>query len=140
MQSLVFLRLNSFGSATSVTITGLSLLPRRSPQNARYRIGLSATPEHYLDEERNARLKAYYGEIVFSYTLKQAIEDKVLTPYNYHPRLVELTLPEAEEFIALSDEIARQFARDQGQAGGKPSIGLTALLMKRSRIVGVGGQ
>lgn len=106
------------------------------PQNARYRIGLSATPEHYLDEERNARLKAYYGEIVFSYTLKQAIQDKVLTPYNYHPRLVELTLQEAEEFIALSDEIARQFARDQGQAGGKPSIGLTALLMKRSRIIG----
>ena len=106
------------------------------PKNARYRIGLSATPEHYLDEERNARLKAYYSEIVFSYTLKQAIEDKVLTPYNYHPRLVELTLPEAEEFIALSDEIARQFARDQGQPGGKPSTGLTALLMKRARIVG----
>ncbi len=106
------------------------------PKNARYRIGLSATPIHYLDEERNARLKAYYGEIVFSYTLSQAIQDKVLTPYNYHPRLVELTLPEAEEFIALSDEIARQFARDQGSKGGKPSVGLQALLMKRSRIVG----
>lgn len=106
------------------------------PLNARYRIGLSATPEHYLDADRNARLKAYYGDIVFSYTLKQAIEDKVLTPYNYYPRLVELTATEAEEFISLSDEIARQFARDQGQGSGKPSIGLTALLMKRSRIVG----
>ena len=90
---------------------------------------------NFFRSER-CRLKAYYGEIVFSYTLKQAIQDKVLTPYNYQPRLVELTLQEAEEFIALSDEIARQFARDQGQAGGKPSIGLTALLMKRSRIVG----
>lgn len=106
------------------------------PQNARYRIGLSATPEHYLDEDRNARLKAYYGDIVFSYTLKQAIKDKVLTPYNYYPRVVELTDDEAEEFISLSDEIARQFARDQGQGASRPSVGLTALLMKRSRIVG----
>jgi superfamily II DNA or RNA helicase len=107
------------------------------PQNARYRIGLSATPEHYLDDERNARLKAYYGDVVFSYSLKQAIEDKVLTPYNYYPRLVTLTASEAEEFITLSDEIARQFAREgQSKGSGKPSQSLTALLMKRSRIVG----
>jgi len=106
------------------------------PPNARYRIGLSATPEHYLDDERNARLKAYYGEVVYSYTLKQAIEDKVLTPYNYFPRLVTLTAEEAEEFIRLSDQIAQQFAREGAAGGQGMSAGLTALLMKRSRIVG----
>lgn len=106
------------------------------PQNARYRIGLSATPEHYLDDDRNARLRAYYGEIVFSYTLKQAIEDKVLTPYNYYPHLVALTDDEAQEFIALSDEIARLFAREGQGGGSKPSQGLTALLMKRARLIG----
>jgi superfamily II DNA or RNA helicase len=104
------------------------------PQNARYRIGLSATPEHYLDTDRNARLKAYYGDVVFTYSLAQAIQDKVLTPYNYYPRVVELTHDEAAEFVELSDEIARRFARE-GQRG-KPSQGLTSLLMKRSRIVG----
>jgi superfamily II DNA or RNA helicase len=106
------------------------------PQNARYRIGLSATPEHYLDVERNQQLKSYYGDIVFKYSLQQAIEDKVLTPYNYFPHLVELTNDEAEEFISLSEEIGRMIAREGGATGGKLSLGLTALLMKRSRLVG----
>lgn len=105
------------------------------PQNARYRIGLSATPMHYLDEERNDRLKAYYGEVVYTYSLKQAIDDEVLTRYNYYPKVVTLTAEEADEFIALSDEIARLFARE-GQGSGKPSQNLTALLMKRSRLIG----
>ena len=48
--------------------------------DARFRIGLSATPQHYLDEDRNERLNAFYGDIVYRYTLKQAIEEKVLTP------------------------------------------------------------
>lgn len=106
------------------------------PANARYRIGLSATPEHYLDEARNDRLRAFYGEVVATYTLAQAIEDKVLTPYNYFPQLVELTHTEAEEFIELSDEIARAYARAGGSEGGQTSHVLTGLLMKRSRLVG----
>jgi superfamily II DNA or RNA helicase len=105
------------------------------PQNAQYRIGLSATPEHYLDDERNARLKSYYGDIVSRYTLKQAIEDKVLTPYNYFPRVVKLTGGESEDFVNLSNEIARQFGRDTGGGGLGGNTVLSALLLKRARIV-----
>lgn len=108
------------------------------PGQARYRIGLSATPEHYLDAERNARLAAYYGQTVFTYTLAQAIADGVLTPYDYFPHLVELTRDEADEFIGLSNEIARAYAREAGVgvgAGAKPSLGLTAMLMKRARVI-----
>ncbi|OYY66581.1 DEAD/DEAH box helicase family protein [Sphingomonas sp. 28-62-11] len=104
------------------------------PEQARYRIGLSATPEHYLDAERNARLAAYYGETVFTYTLAQAIDDGVLTPYDYFPHIVELTADEADEFVDLSNDIARAFARE-ASAGSKPSLGLTALLMKRARVI-----
>lgn len=103
------------------------------PSNAAYRIGLSATPEHYLDGERNARLTAYYGKTVFTYSLKQAIEDKILTPYNYYPCLVELTKDEATAFIGLSDEVARVVAREGTKS--RMSQGLTALLMKRARLV-----
>jgi hypothetical protein len=106
------------------------------PSNARYRIGLSATPEHYMDQEKNSRLKYYYGDIIFTYSLKQAIEDKVLTPYNYFPTAVELTLPEAQEFIAISDEIAQQFARNGVILAENSSASLRALLMKRARIIG----
>ena len=86
---------------------------------------MSATPEHYLDGEKNDRLAAYYGKTVFTYTLKQAIEDKVLTPYDYFPTLVELTVAETEEFIRLSDEIGRLFVRE-GRRSPKPSQNLTA--------------
>ncbi|MEI9850118.1 MAG: DEAD/DEAH box helicase family protein [Sphingomonas sp.] len=103
------------------------------PESAGYRIGLSATPEHYLDADRNARLAAYYGETVFTYSLRQAIEDGVLTPYDYFPHIVALTHDEAEEFVELSNEIARSFTREA--AASKPSQGLTALLMRRARMI-----
>ncbi|MEO7892222.1 MAG: DEAD/DEAH box helicase family protein [Vicinamibacterales bacterium] len=104
------------------------------PEQARYRIGLSATPEHYLDTDRNARLAAYYGETVFTYTLGQAIADGVLTPYDYYPHIVELTDDEADEFVELSNDIARAFAREASAAS--KSMGLTALLMRRARVIG----
>lgn len=106
------------------------------PEHARFRIGLSATPEHYLDEERNERLAEFYGEIVFRYTLRQAIEDKVLTPYMYFPHLVVLTEPEAEEFVSLSEQIGRILARQKGASAVDGNAQLTALLMRRARIVG----
>lgn len=106
------------------------------PSHARYRIGLSATPEHYLDDERNERLNEFYGDIVSTYTLKQAIEDKVLTPYLYYPHLVELTESEADEFVELSEQIGRIMARRQDGKAGDMSPQLTGLLMRRARLVG----
>jgi superfamily II DNA or RNA helicase len=105
------------------------------PTHARYRIGLSATPEHYLDDERNERLSAFYGDIVSSYSLKQAITDKVLTPYAYYPHLVEFTIEEAEEFVDLSEQIGRIMARRNGKAS-EMTPQLTGLLMRRARLVG----
>jgi len=106
------------------------------PEHARFRIGLSATPEHYLDEDRNTRLNEYYGKIVSTYSLKRAIEEKVLTPYHYYPHVVELTEEETDEFVALSEEIGRLFAR-QNQAKKPPSNQhLTALMMARARLLG----
>ena len=107
------------------------------PEQARYRLGLSATPEHYLDEERNERLRKFYGEVVFRYTLRQAIEDKVLTPYRYYPHLVALTGIETEQFVELSDQIGQLLAR-QKDAGGsiRENTQLKALLIRRARLVG----
>ncbi len=106
------------------------------PEHAKYRIGLSATPDHYLDEERNDRLAGFYGETVYRYTLEQAIKDKVLTPYMYHPHLVMLTESEAEEFVSLSDQIGRLFARLQSSSAVGSNTQLTGLLMRRARLVG----
>jgi superfamily II DNA or RNA helicase len=106
------------------------------PEHARYRIGLSATPQHYIDEERNERLNEFYGKVVSRYTLKQAIEDEVLTPYVYRPHLVELTEIEADDFISLSEQIGKLAARQKSDKSGSTSQQLTALLMRRARLVG----
>lgn len=105
------------------------------PVGAKYRLGLSATPEHHFDEARNERLNDFYGGVVFSYSLKQAIEDQVLTPYEYHPHMVELTQDEAEEFVELSWQIGRIVAR-RGNQTNDMSSQLTSLLVKRARLTG----
>ena len=104
------------------------------PHNARFIIGLSATPEHYLDDERNRRLEKFYGQIIYSYDLEKAISDGVLTPYKYFPHLVELTYDEANEFEALSKRIGQLIAaKDEGNHGLPENV--KSLLMKRSRLV-----
>ena len=103
---------------------------------ARFRLGLSATPFHYLDEEKNERLREVYERSVYDYTLADAVRDKVLTPYEYHPIPVELNESEAQEYLELSDQIARIYVRAQNDKGGAAQQQLKALLMRRSRLIG----
>jgi len=110
---------------------GGKLLPE-----ARFRLGLSATPFHYMDEEANQRLRDVYDRSVFRYTLADAVRDKVLTPYEYLPLPVELTEQEAQDYLDLSDQIARQFAATKNKPGGAGGDRLKALLMRRARLVG----
>ena len=104
--------------------------------NARFRIGLSATPFHYLDQEANDRLRAVYDKSVYQYGLAEAVEDKVLTPYEYIPIPVELTHSEAQDYVALSDQIARAFAASKDDMSGPSGERLKSLLMRRARLVG----
>lgn len=66
------------------------------PINFNCRMGLSATP--YEPDEPEV-LKKYFGEIVYSYSIKKAISEGYLTPYEYHPIFVEFTSEEAEKYI-----------------------------------------
>ena len=59
---------------------GLVLLERYE-----YRLGLSATPDRYLDEIGTERVRRYFGGTIFRYSLAMAIGDDILTPYDYHP-------------------------------------------------------
>lgn len=105
-------------------------------EGSKFRLGLSATPYHYLDDDANARLKSVYNKSVFKYNLGQAVEDKVLTPYEYFPIPVELTAEESEEYLDLSDQIARAFVAKNSDKRISGDERLKALLMKRSRLVG----
>lgn len=103
---------------------------------AKFRLGLSATPFHYLDEEANQRLREVYDRSVFQYTLADAVREEVLTPYEYTPVPVELTETEAQDYLDLSDQIARSYAAAKSDMGGPSGQRLKSLLMRRARLVG----
>ena len=76
-----------------------------------YRLGLTATPERYFDEEGTNVLLRYFNDIVFSYPLKDAIADGWLVPYYYYTKSVQLTVDELEKFRKYSKTMAENFER-----------------------------
>lgn len=84
---------------------------------ANFRLGLSATPTRYFDDEGTGVLKAYFGEKpVFEMPLRKALETKkpngepLLTPYKYEPRFVSLTEAEIERYRKFAKTMARYSA------------------------------
>jgi superfamily II DNA or RNA helicase len=113
-----------------------SILPAL-PQHSRMRLGLSATPESTVNPNANARLKSFYGDVVSSFTLADALQAGVITPYDYHVSVVSLTDEEAEAFLALSEQISVLSAQRGGIDLEDPDDDqIKALLMKRARILG----
>jgi superfamily II DNA or RNA helicase len=86
------------------------------PQNAGYRLGLSATPKRHGDEEGTEALVDYFGEPVVSIGIKEAIYDhKALVEYVYEPHRIELTPDETIEYRKLSARIAAAYAKGDDQ-------------------------
>jgi len=105
------------------------------PVKAKFKLGLSATPFHYLDEEANNRLRDFYGEVVYRYTLYEAIENGILTQYEYHPLPVVLTQDETDEYFELSEKIGRIIAA-KGNNHSEKDERLQSVLMRRARLIG----
>lgn len=107
------------------------------PQQARMRLGLSATPEHYVDTEATRRIKDYYGDVVSEFTLAQALEAGVITPYQYHVCVVELSESEADAYRELSEKISKLAVfRNASDVDSAADDQMRALLAKRARILG----
>ena len=104
------------------------------PENAQLRLGLSATPERYLDPEGTASLVSYFGEILIDLGISDAIRIGALTPYRYFPVLVQLEDDESEEYVRITKRIGQLYG--QLQAGADTASSLDSLLLKRSRILG----
>ncbi|MHC2432722.1 DEAD/DEAH box helicase family protein [Bradyrhizobium sp. USDA 4451] len=111
---------------------GASKVAAALPSNAAYRLGLSATPEKWMDPEGTARIYGYFGKTVHTYSMADALRDKVLVPYRYHPLLVPLDNDEAEKYEEISAKLAK-FGIQEGSAD--LSEGAKALLMRRARIL-----
>lgn len=106
-------------------------------ETAGMRIGLSATPRRWFDEEGTKVIFDYFGNTCFVYTLNQAI-GKFLTPYEYHPQLVSLTESELELYEEITQKVTFIYNSKDSIADKQDRIKL--LLLKRARIVSSASQ
>ena len=78
-----------------------------------YRLGLSATPEVYNNEVGTNFVLSYFGGIIYSFDLDDALNNcdeegkTYLTPYEYLPQRVGLNESELSQYIDLSRQISR---------------------------------
>ena len=96
-----------------------------------YRLGLSATPNRWLDPEGNERLHDYFGETVYEFGLSRAMSEGFLTPYEYKPVLVELDADEVASYTVLTGQIAR--ALDAGETEIGPLLRRRAEVLNAAR-------
>jgi len=105
------------------------------PENISARLALSATPDRWFDDAGTAALRGYFGDTVFQFTLSDAIQRKILVPYTYYPRLVELTLDEMAEYQQMSEQIAKLAAMLASKDSEGLQQRLERLLMQRARLL-----
>lgn len=126
--------------ADEVHHLGAPHLRQSLPDHIRARLGLSATPDRWYDEEGTRAIYAYFSQgVVFEYGLGPAIANGHLSEYYYVPHVVHLTDEEAERYVALSIAIARLLGDENGSIDTidfQDDEQLKHLLFKRARLIG----
>ena len=103
------------------------------PTAFEYRLALSATIDRHNDETGTAALTDYFGEKCIEYSLKEAIDNKMLTRYFYYPVLTYLDADELEEYINLTHQLATAISKKAGKT--VLSEYAKQLLIKRARVI-----
>ncbi len=120
--------------ADEVHNLGARALQRALPARVRLRLGLSATPERWMDEEGTQAIRDYFGDVVFALSLEGALQLRppVLTPYAYHPVLVPLDDDEREQYLRITRQLGRLMVDPTAENLSDMAL---ALLLKRARLV-----
>jgi superfamily II DNA or RNA helicase/HKD family nuclease len=109
----------------------LKHLPRMILQ----RMGLSATPERIYDDVGSEQLYQFFNsrspQYTYRYTMKQAIEDKILCHYDYFPLFVELTDYEMQEYKYITDQLRKYIDPETGKYKKEAEM----LLLQRKRVI-----
>ncbi len=102
------------------------------------RMGLSATPNRAGDEYGTELILRYFeGVVLPPFTLKDAINSEVLTPYMYYPKKIFLSEREQELWDESTKKISTLYARLKSEKVEEPleEPSLKNLLIKRARII-----
>ena len=111
---------------------GAKRLQKCMLENFKYRLALSATLERHHDEEGTQSLYNYFKKVCITFTLEDAIKQGFLTPYYYHPVVVNLEPDELHEYTELTEKIINILRKNPGDELPKSA---EMLLIKRSRII-----
>lgn len=102
-----------------------------SPDFFNFRLGLSATPVRQYDEEGTEALFKFFGDVVFQFTLKEAI-GRCLVEYDYFVHPVELTHDEMDDWYDLTSKIKANAWRNKDN---KPDDYLAKLFRDRRALL-----
>ena len=92
-------------------------------------LGLSATPERPYDSGLDDIIIPNLGQIIYNYTYKDALADKVIVPFTIHNIVFEFTPEEQEAYDKLTKAIQIAITKE-----GFESERAIALLLKRARL------
>ena len=92
-------------------------------------LGLSATPDRQYDDGTIRYLEPILGPKIYSYSVRQALEDDVLCSFDLCNIQIPMTAIERSEFDKISRRIARVVARQD-----MDEEGLQSLLRRRARL------
>ncbi|MGY3716247.1 DEAD/DEAH box helicase family protein [Sutcliffiella cohnii] len=100
-----------------------------------YRIGLSATPDRWFDDEGSVRLREYFNVTVAEISITEAINKNFLTPYRFYPHIVHLSDDEYNNFNAITNRIIK-IQNDKELTQSEKQHKISQKLIERSKIIG----
>lgn len=100
--SISNIRSNGFIIGDECHYFGIKGLRKNKFDNIHGRLGLSATPDRWWDEDGTEALRFYFGDTVYEYSMEEAINNGILTEYKYTPFVIDLTEEEVKKYEKLT--------------------------------------
>ena len=129
--------------ADEVHMAGATNFSKGLLEQYKFRLGLSATPQRYFDEEGTEFLINYFkpvidcrncheGSTIFKMDIDNAIENKILVPYYYYPYYVDLTEDELTQYKIITQKLSPELHKKPHEQNKEL---LAILLNKRANII-----
>lgn len=104
------------------------------PTQISLRLGLSATPERWMDSDGTEAVSQYFGDVCSTFTIQHALagDSPVLCPYSYYPVLVPLEDDERQRYLLLTRQLAQYVKKPSSDDLSDQAL---YLLLERARLV-----
>src|SRR5262249_19211048 len=115
---------------------GAPAFAQNPPQSFVFRLGLSATPVRQYDDIGTDALLNYFGDVVFTFTLGEAISAQCLTRYFYYLHPVGLNAAGFEEWEEITAKLIKMgFGTLEDDSPGLAFDDAKKLLFRRRSIL-----